>query len=255
MKPPEFYVGYKAEAPPGMARFLRRLVPALVVGAVALAALLAVSQKPFDPGVFEFGVVRDFTGLVLEKPAPTLLTARPLSDQDLPANLQRFLLVAPGKFGATELLAGMDDQVVELRGSLIYRGDEAMIEVVPGSIVESSDRSGAYPTTGLELGDHTLVGEIVDSKCYLGVMKPGREKTHRACAVRCLSGGIPPLLRVADDDGEPIHLLLVDEKGGALGRRILDRVAEPVAVTGTVRRITDQLVMFAPADSIRRLGQ
>ena len=28
--------------------------------------------------------------------------------------------------------------------------------------------------------------------CFLGVMKPGRSKPHRACAVRCISGGIPP---------------------------------------------------------------
>jgi hypothetical protein len=28
----------------------------------------------------------------------------------------------------------------------------------------------------------TLTGEIVDSKCYLGVMNPGQGKVHRDCA-------------------------------------------------------------------------
>ena len=36
-------------------------------------------------------------------------------------------------------------------------------------------------------------GEIVDSKCHLGVMKPGEGPTHRDCAVRCLLGRIPPM--------------------------------------------------------------
>lgn len=39
----------------------------------------------------------------------------------------------------------------------------------------------------------TLDGELVDSKCYLGTMKPGDGKTHKSCAILCLRGGIPPL--------------------------------------------------------------
>ena len=41
-----------------------------------------------------------------------------------------------------------------------------------------------------------LRGEIVDSKCYLGVMNPGEGTVHRDCAARCLSGGLPPMLVV-----------------------------------------------------------
>ena len=44
-----------------------------------------------------------------------------------------------------------------------------------------------------DLDTFTLIGEIVDSKRYLGVMNPGNGKVHRDCAVRCLSGGIPPI--------------------------------------------------------------
>jgi hypothetical protein len=35
------------------------------------------------------------------------------------------------------------------------------------------------------LGEFDLVGEIVDSKCYLGNMNPGNGKVRRDCAVRC----------------------------------------------------------------------
>lgn len=254
MSPPEFYIGYEPQAPPRLARFLRRVVLTLILTGLGLAAVLAVSQKPFDPGEFEYGVVREFSGLLLESPVPTLLALEPLAGKDPPAGFTRFLLVAPGKFGAAHLVDGMDGSTVELRGTLIHRGRQAMIEVIPQSVHPSSTETETLPTVDSVLGEHTLVGEIVDSKCYLGVMKPGREKTHRGCAVRCISGGIPPLLRVTDLDGEPTHLLLVGETGEPINRQILDFVSEPVAITGTVRRVTDQLVLFASPGSIRRLS-
>jgi hypothetical protein len=43
-----------------------------------------------------------------------------------------------------------------------------------------------------------LRGEIVDTKCYLGVMTPGEDKVHRGCAVRCISRGVPPAFLVRD---------------------------------------------------------
>jgi hypothetical protein len=52
----------------------------------------------------------------------------------------------------------------------------------------------------VSLGTQTLIGEIVDSKCYLGVMNPGALIPHRACAIRCISGGIPPVLLVRQSD-------------------------------------------------------
>jgi hypothetical protein len=46
------------------------------------------------------------------------------------------------------------------------------------------------------VGPVNLVGELVDTKCFLGVMRPATGKVHRACAIRCLSGGIPPAILV-----------------------------------------------------------
>ena len=42
-------------------------------------------------------------------------------------------------------------------------------------------------------------GEIVDPKCFFGVMKPGEGKPHKDCAIRCILGGIPPVLKVTDE--------------------------------------------------------
>ncbi len=58
------------------------------------------------------------------------------------------------------------------------------------------------------LGPVELVGELVDSKCYLGVMRPATGKVHRACAVRCLKGGVPPGLLVRETGGRDTMLVL-----------------------------------------------
>ncbi len=108
--------------------------------------------------------------------------------------------------------------------------------------------------TELELGRMTLVGEIVDSKCYLGVMKPGRGKPHRACAVRCISGGIPPVLRVEDHNGNVDLFLLVTSDGDSLPMDVLDLVAEPVEIIGQVVRSGERLLLRADLSSYRRLG-
>jgi hypothetical protein len=134
-----------------------------------------------------------------------------------------------------------------------------MIEVEAGSIETRSDpaaaeRAAALAGSPVDLGERTLVGEIVDSKCYLGVMKPGRSKPHKSCAVRCISGGVPPMLRVTDESGVTTDYLLVDERGAAVNDAVLDLVAVPVRITGTVRRIGDRLQLRADPTSYREWG-
>jgi hypothetical protein len=249
----EFYVGYKSEAPPRLARFLRLVVGSLLLGGALLAVTLATQQKLFDPGQFEFGVIREFEGVLLENPVPTLLTAAPEDSVD-GHGYARYLLVSPGKFGAEELVSGLHGKTVQAQGSLIHREGEAMIELVPGSIREAAAGAGPQLSPAIDLGSHTLIGEIVDAKCYLGVMKPGREKTHRACAVRCISGGIPPILRSTTADGKIVHLLLVGIDGDPIHEQILEFVAEPVEIPGTIQRLGEQLVFLVDPDSIRRLA-
>jgi hypothetical protein len=62
----------------------------------------------------------------------------------------------------------------------------------------------------------SLTGELVDSKCYLGVMRPGVGKVHRGCAVRCLAGGVPPALLVRGGDGFSQVFLLAGPDGAPL---------------------------------------
>jgi hypothetical protein len=223
----DFYVGYLPKAPAALARFVRKVILAMGLIAVIAALVLVTGQMPFANSTFEYGKLRRFEGAVVTKPFPTLLVARPgaTGQQD---TYSRYLLVAPGKHGADNLVAGFDGKQVRLRGQLIYRESGTMVEVVPGSITAL----GGAPTNQeitRDLGAVTVAGEIVDSKCYLGVMNPGQGKVHRDCAARCLSGGIPPIF-VAADTGD--QFLLVGLDGGALGR---DALREFVAETITLR--------------------
>ena len=106
----------------------------------------------------------------------------------------------------------------------------------------------------VKLGRQTLKGEIVDSKCYLGVMNPGQLLPHRACAIRCISGGIPPVLLVRQTNGAATYLLLVSAAGRPVNQQVLDLVAEPVQITGEVERQGRLLILRADPSTYRRVN-
>lgn len=236
----ELYVGHEPRAPRETARFLRRLVVGGVATVLALAAIVAARHVRLAPSVFEYGVVRQLEGTVREHPHPFLLVTQRGDDES------RYLLVGQGKRGAHALVAGMDGRRVRLAGSLISRDGVMMIEVVNGSVVADVSGDEALPSDDVLVGPVTLDGEIVDAKCYLGVMNPGAGKTHRDCAVRCISGGSPPLF-VARDGRE---YLLAGPTGESINREVLDLVGEPVTAAGVAARLGDLLVLRADPSAI-----
>ena len=70
-------------------------------------------------------------------------------------------------------------------------------------------------------------------------MNPGAGKVHRDCAVRCISGGIPPAFLVRDSRGSVVTLLLAHWK-----RELLEHVAEPVTVRGHLVRSAGRLTLY-----------
>ncbi len=251
----EFYVGYLPQAPPRMAQRVRRFCIALFVFAIAVAILSVYGQHKFPLSVFEFQQYRQFEGKLRAQPYPTLLVESVGDNGKLPAS-SAYLLVAPGKHGAAAEVASFDNQRVRLQGALIYRDGMTMIEVVPHSLAAlNADTVKPPAATPEPLGTFTLAGEIVDSKCYLGVMNPGHTKPHRECAVRCISGGIPPLFIAHDKDGQTVALLLVSAAGAPVNQAVLDLVAEPVEITGEVVREGEQLFLRADPVTYRRIAK
>ena len=226
----EFYVGYIPKAPARLGRRIALIAGVLVVGACSAAALLTVRQPAFASSRFEYGVYREYTGAIGVEPYPTLRT-----------DAGTFLLVAPGKHGLSARSG-----FFTLQGSLIARGENQMLEVRPETIRVTDGRSGEAASA--VLGSFTLRGEIVDSKCYLGVMNPGEGKVHRDCAARCIAGGIPPAFIARDSSGETRFMLLAGLNGD-----ISSWVGEPVELSGKLVRQGPQLIFSADRASMRRV--
>jgi len=246
----EFYVGYLPKAPAGISRRVRTVVIALMVIAVVGAITFASVQRTFAPVMFEYGKQRSFEGIIERKPFPTLLVKRPGSPD---SGSSHYLLVAEGKHGADDEVSAFEGKSVRLKGTLIYRGNQAMVEVVKDSIAVAGSAE-ALPATAKALRVFELSGEIVDGKCYLGVMNPGSGKVHRDCAVRCLSGGVPILFATNDFSGEPAVLQLTDSNQKPLPKTtFLDHVGQPVRLKGTVLENGDTLIFEIDPSSITPL--
>jgi len=223
----EFYVGYAPKMPVRLRSFVRRVVFSLGLLTIAVALVLITGQMPFAKSTFEFGQVRPFEGILEKTPYPILLVDRP-GDVGSSSKYSRYLLVAPGKHGADMLFDGMDGKRVSIKGQLIYRSGQTMIEVEPGS-VQALANAGTGSIQFRSLGQVSITGEIVDSKCYLGVMNPGRGKVHRDCASRCISGGIPPIFVTNAGD----QFLLVGPDEQPFRRDALrEFIAEPISLQG-----------------------
>jgi hypothetical protein len=253
----EFYVGYAPRAPSGIARHTRVAVLLVLSVASILAMLLVSNQARFSRALHEFGVVRSFEGVIQTYPQPSLLVHRPGATPDRPG-FSQYPLLGFGKLGAETELAPFDGEAVRVDGTLIYRDGQTAIELVAGSIepLDEATRRGfaaLLPPAEEDLGSMTLRGEIVDAKCFYGVMKPGHGKPHRACAVRCISGGLPPVFVVRDAGDRLSYLLLVGADGRTINQEILDVVAEPLEITGQVVRHGDLLVLRADPEGYRRL--
>ena len=109
-----------------------------------------------------------------------------------------------------------------------------------------------YSKKTTDLGQMTLSGEIVDSKCYFGSMKPGEGKPHRSCAALCISGGIPPVYVVQNENKEADYYLMVGANGQQINQELLPYVAENVTLKGRVEQSDEWKILYVNPDDIQR---
>jgi hypothetical protein len=215
----DLYIGYLDRMPGSIRRVIKPTVAGLLLVGLFLATVFALGQGKFAKSVFEFGTVKEFEGSILAKPVPFLLIERKKTGDNTGLPLfDRYPLVGEGKFGVAEEAKKLDGKRVRVSGTLILRDGLRMIEVVTGGMKEAQvEKTDGAEITGIDdtesLGQKTLRGEIIDSKCYLGVMNPGNTKVHRDCAVACLRGGVPALFVVKDDSGNKSELWLLSKTG------------------------------------------
>ncbi|HKU43031.1 MAG TPA: hypothetical protein VJR89_32955 [Polyangiales bacterium] len=249
----EFFVGYL----PMSARF-KRVVLGLGLGGLLLLLAagfaLASTTHGAGPAKFTFAKSQGTLGVLTTEPTPVLWTL----DPSLEHGVRGTLLVRSGKFGLSARARELAGKPVRVSGQSIERDGQRMIELaaepqpVDGELTDAERTLLAGPVTR-SLGEVTLRGEIEDSKCYLGRMRPGDERTHRACAQLCISGGIPALFVVREEHGTARQLLLADRQGHSIDRALLPYVAEPIEITGELRQLGNLWVLETSLDGVKRL--
>ncbi len=189
---------------------------------------------------------QSFVGFLVERPYPHLRT---LDDQ---GRVRTVLLVSQSKGGYRGDVA--PDRLVRIYGHSIERAKSMMLEVTSIEAADDAELDARLRSVAGEArGAATLVGEIVDSKCHFGRMRPGRGRAHRACAQLCIAGGIPPILVCRDGAGKETHYVVCSTAEGPVGDDVLPFVAEPVEVTGDLVRRGDMNLLFVDPARIRRI--
>jgi hypothetical protein len=239
------------------ARFLRPVVAISVLAMLAVAALIVWRQRSAGNGAWNDGATVVVRGVVVARPYAMLRTL------DENGQTRTYLLVEDGKFGAGPRVAGLlqgvsESAIVEARGTILHRDDQWMLALEPGatgmrSIAGDDDAkrfSAIASVLPRPIGERVMLqGEIIDPKCYFGAMKPGGGKTHKACAMRCVAGGIPPMLVTNDTDGRPKYFLLATPEGGPANESLFPYVGDQVELTGTLEQHGDIVVVkVAPSD-------
>lgn len=234
----DFYVGY-LPLPATHRRRLRMVLPAIALMAAGVAVLVGWVQR--DPGAAEWREETETVrGTLVTDPYPLVLTEEG----------RVVLLVDQGKQGARERAAGLSGRSVAATGRVLTRDGRTVLELVHGrEAIQAGDaEAGAAPPQVLAPERVTLVGEIVDSKCYHGAMKPGDGKTHKACATLCISNGIPAMF--IDETG---RAYLFSTGGTLLDDDSLSKVGERVEVTGEVTPLGQAQVLRADPRHVRRV--
>lgn len=246
-----FFIGW-ADTPEADRRFFLRAGLGLMAGTAVLGAGLAALQRPPGPGTWNPDDVREWRGQVSAAPYAMLRT------RDLgPGAPRSALLSCLGKCGVAAQIGTLAGQPVVVSGSLIQRGRHSMIAVdelgpwIRRDTAVIPDPALALPP--LEpLGEVDLAGEILDSKCWFGAMRPSQGKPHKACASLCIRGGIPPAFFARADGGRGALMIMRDGET-AYGPELLALVADPVRMRARVFRQGDLLMVDAPLRDIRRL--
>ena len=216
---------------------------------------LALLQKKFDTGNFEFGTLTEVKGIYFNKPVPVL---KVVNGKDIWGNASyiTIVLVGYGKHGADGIMAdlekekniSLDQKEITLKGTLLYNDGKTIMQVSgndnPLVSVSNNKTDASLLPQQKDLGNMKVKGEIIDPKCYFGVMKPGEGKVHRDCAIRCILGGIPPVMLVTNAKGEKNYYLVVGPNGEKMNKAVQEYVAEPVEMEAHLIQYDDWIVMY-----------
>lgn len=253
-----FYIGWlEAKIPTKHWKNIKLFIYLIIVFIPFIAIIFAFSQIGFNNAKFEYGTNIELKGILLKKPVPAI---RIFHDKNIfnEQVYQTIPLVSYGKFGALSVLEKFENKskkqlnqlLATIEGTLIYKDGKTLFELSKqeNSLISLAEKPENYSNEFVyskieNYGKISLNGEIVDPKCYFGVMKPGEGKVHKACAILCISGGIPPVFVVENKKQEKNYYLLIDESGNPINNRILDYIAIPINIEGHLSKMDDWFIL------------
>lgn len=245
----EIYVNY-LPVPPKLLRSLRWSIP-LSLWVLCIVTFLWASSQP-NPGsaVWEDGKPIKLQGIIISQPYPILFT------QDSNGLTQAVVLVEVGKIGSLTRSKSLNGRPVIASGWPLHRDGRRMLELEPNEqalIIDDNPPTHPPLPTIKPIGPITLRGEIVDSKCFLGAMKPGEGKTHKECATLCIRGGIPPMFITRDAAGTTTYYLLQSPTGGPIDPALHPFIADPIEINADLSTWGNLNILNVRPESLRHL--
>lgn len=240
-KQDEFFVSYiEGSLGENTKKTLKRFTWISLIVIIIGASLFSFSQKPFSNSSFELASESKISGIFHENPYPMLRV------NVAEGEYKNVLLLGFGKSSVNASLEKVRNQIkslegmtLSIEGNLIYYNGKTLIQVTDAEKVSLENKPKVFLKENVQLGEMTLSGEVIDPKCYFGVMKPGKGKIHRSCASLCISGGIPPVLATNDENNLSPYFLITDLKGNPINKEILPFIGKPSEIKGTVEKLGD----------------
>ena len=234
-----FYIGWSEQLDEHQKKAIKKFIIITKSIAVLFLTLFTYKQHRIANSAYLYAHQETYSGIINTKPFPHLSY---LSGNDPYGNPIYTVvpLVNAFKFGATEIIQKFLMQHpsggAKIKGTVINRYDDStktfVLELTSGeNAITSVNSYGAQSIKEIPAGIVKLRGEIIDPKCYIGAMNPGQGKTHRSCAIRCISGGIMPML-VYRENGKEKYVVVLGPNKEPINNKVLPYVAEPVEITG-----------------------
>lgn len=248
--PDQFFIGFLAEIPPGLRRFLAVTIVVLPCLFAGLGFAISATQDDPGDGSFRFDLGRqELTGIVVATPYPTLTITE--GTDHFPAG-HTIMLSGQGKRGAMAA-EQFDGRLTKVQGVPLTRGDLDMLQLSGGQRAPMEIEGEATPPVDEDLGRWRVSGEICDGKCLAGAMRPGRGLAHKACANLCLIGDIPPVLALTGPVAGEMFMLIGGPDGGPMPAALLAETSVLVEMEGRVLRRGDLLIFLADPATLRVL--
>ena len=155
---------------------------------------------------------------------------------------------------AKEKNISLEGKEITLKGTLLYNDGKLLMQIDANDkplLAVSDNKTNETFDAPKEMGMLDVKGEIVDPKCFFGVMKPGEGKPHKDCAIRCILGGIPPVLKVTNDEGKQNYYLIVGGHGEKMNEAVQDYVASQVSIHAKAVAYGDWIVLYVQQNGLQ----